>query len=191
MLLQDRSHRNGDPRQWRERQQKATAAPGDRSKTIEFEQSTRVQHTMHEASRNASYKQKTATSHSKALNSTNDTGASTEQGAQTINKSGSPPPIPSPHMSSFPSPDMKSKKQMLRDYHANAGRLTITTGAKKRPTGADGKGDSLIGASEFTEPSGAPINRVQIVNPQTSKDFGSTFERSASPMGVTTNTLPA
>ena len=121
-----------------------TAAPGERSKTIEFDKSTRGQ-TTNEASRNVSCKQATATSRSKVLRSRNDTGASTEHGEETINRNASPPPLLSPHGSTFPSPEVKSKKQMLRDYHANAGRLTIATDAKKRPTGADGKMDLLIG----------------------------------------------
>ena len=107
-----------------------TAATGERNKSIEFDHSSWGRGvSTNEASRNASTKYKTgATTRSKALNSRNDTGASTEQGEETINNNASPPI--SPHVSTFPSPDIRSKKQMLRDYHLNAGRLTIATDKK-------------------------------------------------------------
>lgn len=108
-----------------------------------------------------STKGKTGTTLSKALQSAHETGASTDQGDPTVNHGSSPPPLHTTHQS-FPSPDMKSKKQRLRDHRMDAGRLTITTGAKKRPTGADGRIDLLAGTSEFQ---GSGVNRVSIVNP--------------------------
>ena len=55
---------------------------------------------------------------------------------------------------------------MLRDYHLNAGRLTIATDKKQRPLGADGRIDLMVGTSEFKgPPGGQSVNRVKIVNP--------------------------
>ena len=167
-----------------------TAATGERNKTIEYDQSTWGRGaTTNEASRNASTRYKTGTTaRSKVLNSRNETGASTEQGEETINRNASPPI--SPQVSTFPSPDMKSKKQMLRDYHLNAGRLTITADKKPRPLGADGRIDLMVGTSEFKGPAvGQSVNRVKIVNPMMSKDCDTTFDRSASPMNAMNATM--
>ena len=132
-----------------------------------------------------STKGKTGTALSKALQSAHETGASTDQGDPTVNHGSSPPPLHAT-LQSFPSPDMNSKKQRLRDHRVDAGRLTITTGAKKRPTGADGRMDLLAGTSEFQ---GSGVNRVSIVNPQTSEAFGATFERSGSPLNAGHDTM--
>ena len=131
-----------------------TAATGERNKSIEYAHSSwgRTVRT-NEASRNASTKYKTgATSRSKALNSRNDTAGSTEQGEETIVENPSPPI--SPRVSTFPSPDIKSKPQTLRDYHLNAGRHTIATDKKPRALGADGRIDLMVGTTEFKGPLG-------------------------------------